>query len=505
VLEIVLMTMADGSAIARTAIRNAFWSTLGNYATQLLGFGATLLLTRLLAPEIFGAFALASFWFGLLNLRNKMGLQYSALQPPQTDGTLLGTFFRTDLLITTASLALVSSVALLFVSTGRYSVQVATAMVTLMAAEAVTVWTGPYWLALERNIQVSRTTLVSLVASLVAYPLAVGVALLDGGIWSLLVINLVTYSVAAVGVALMCRQRLPEIFQLRWRFEKALGWQLLRRGVEIGLAATILTIVVQQYDNFLIGTFVSETTLGFYDRAYRIANWPNLLLTIVIGRIGLLTLAKVRDNPLHLAHTLRMAFWAAFTAGIPLTLTLVFAAPEVVEILYGGRYAESAPFLRFLACSNFVWVLVSLAFGLSVALNHARRWLWISVAQGATLILVGTPLTLLMGVNGTLLGVAATMLVALLLGGQYVFANGGGLGLRETVAAPALALAVTAGGLAGGLLVLPAEWPPLLRLGMVGITALLMYAGVMMLLRPHEMRERLQYLRLRWRRAPDPG
>jgi hypothetical protein len=110
-----------------------------------------------------------------------------------------------------------------------------------------------------------------------------------------------------------------------------------------------------------------------------------------------------------------------------------------------------------------------------------------------------------MGVNGTLLGVAATMLVALLLCGQYLFANGGGLGLRETVAAPALALAVTAGGLAGGLLVLPAVWPPLLRLGMVGITALLMYAGVMMLLRPHEMRERLQYLRLRWRRAPDPG
>ncbi len=493
-----MITMTDGSVIARTAIRNAFWSTLGNYATQLLGFGATLLLTRLLDPEIFGAFALASFWFGLLNLRNKMGLQYSALQPPETDGALLGTFFRTDLLVTLASLLLVGAAAQFFVASGRYSAQMAMALAVLMLAEAVTVMTGPYWLALERNIQVSRTTLVSLGAALVAYPLAVGVALLNGGIASLLVINLVTYSLATLGVAWMCRQRLPEIFRLKWRFDRALGWQLLRRGVQIGLATTILAIVVQQYDNFLIGTFVSETTLGYYDRAYRIASWPNLLLTIVIGRIGLLTLAKVQQNPLHLAHTLRMAFWVIFTAGIPLTLTLVFAAPEVVQLLYGPRYAESVPFLRVLACSNFVWVLVSLAFGLSVALNHARRWLWISLAQGATIVLVGTPLTLALGVNGTLLGVAATMLVALVLCGQYLFAKAGGLGLRETVAAPAMALVVAVAGLIGEMLALPASWHPLLRLLVIGSTALLLYMGMMLLLRRHEMRDRLLYLRARW-------
>ncbi|MCO5211889.1 MAG: oligosaccharide flippase family protein [Caldilinea sp.] len=494
-----MITVAEGSVIARTAIRNAFWSTLGNYATQLLGFGATLLLTRLLAPEIFGAFALASFWFGLLNLRNKMGLQYSALQPPETDGALLGTFFRTDLLVTLTSLAVMGVAAQFFVATGRYSAQMATAMMVLMLAEAVTVMTGPYWLALERNIQVSRTTLVGLGAALVAYPLAVGVALLNGGIVSLLVINVVTYSLAAIGVAFMCRLRLPEIFRIKWRYDRALGWQLLRRGVQIGLAATILTIVVQQYDNFLIGTFVSETTLGYYDRAYRIASWPNLLLTIVIGRIGLLTLAKVQKNPLYLAHTLRMAFWVIFTAGIPLTLTLVFAAPEVVQLLYGARYAESVPFLRFLACSNFVWVLVSLAFGLSVALNHPRRWLWISLAQGVTIVLIGTPLTLALGVNGTMLGVAATMLVALALCGQYLFANASGLDLRETVAAPAIALSVAVGGLLGEVWALPINLNPVLRLAIIGSTALLLYLGMMLLLRRNEMRDRLLYLRERWR------
>lgn len=146
-----------------------------------------------------------------------------------------------------------------------------------------------------------------------------------------------------------------------------------------------------------------------------------------------------------------------------------------------------------------MWVLVSLAFGLSVALNHPRRWLWISLAQGVTIVLIGTPLTLALGVNGTMLGVAATMLVALALCGQYLFANASGLDLRETVAAPAIALSVAVGGLLGEVWALPINLNPVLRLAIIGSTALLLYLGMMLLLRRNEMRDRLLYLRERWR------
>jgi PST family polysaccharide transporter len=118
---------------------------------------------------------------------------------------------------------------------------------------------------------------------------------------------------------------------------------LLQQGIPVGLANQGQATIVNQFDNFLIGTFVSPVTLGYYDRAYRLSQWPNVLLTQVLSRIGFLTFAKVQDDLPRLTHAMRLSLWVVTTVGLPIALILALGAAEIVEVLYGPSWATSSP------------------------------------------------------------------------------------------------------------------------------------------------------------------
>jgi PST family polysaccharide transporter len=486
------------ATLARIAVRSTVWVTLGSYANQLIGFAAMLALTRILAPDVFGYFSLAMFWVSLFNLRSKAGLNYAALREPAVDGRVLGTYFALDAGATALSLALTALAALVFSAAGLYRPEIIFMMLALCLADSLTLAASPFSVALEKELQLSRLTLVSLVSYTLAYALAIGLAVSGAGVWSLLVINVLTYALSAAGVYWVCRRRLPGTFRLRWQFDRALARRLLQTGLATGLSLAVITFVTQ-YDNWLIGTFVSPTMLGYYDRAYRIASWPNLLLTIIVSRVGYLTMTKVKDDLPRLTHTVRLSLWILLALGTPMMLALLFGAPDIVEVLYTARYADSAPFLRFLAVTNFAWVFVNAAFWMAVALGHKRVNFGIAAAQAIALIAVGTPLTLAAGAGGTMAGVGAAMTIGVALSCGYIFRRVP-LEWREVFSAPLIAAAAAAAALLA--LSSAAESlaaAPIVRAAGMTAAGAAVYWAVLFAVRPAETITRAKYLYRAWR------
>lgn len=488
----------SGGDVGRIAVRSTLWVTLGTYLNLVVGFAANLVLTRLLTPEIFGFFSMATFWSSLLNLRSKAGLNYSAERQVETTGDLLGTYYALDLLVSGASLAL-SGLAAAVLTWLHYAPEVVIAIVLLMGAEAISSLVGPLGMVLEKELQLSRLTLVSLLASVVAYACAILLAVVGRNIWSLLSINVVLNILSLGGVYWVCRRRWPQAFRLRWRFNPALARQLLRQGISTGFALTALGSIVTQFDNFLIGTFVGYTTLGFYDRAYGIAHWPNLLLTVVVSRVGFLTFARVQADRPRLTHAVRLSLWVLTTLGVPMALALVFGAGDLVNFLYGPAWSEAAFYLRFLVIYSLAWPIISVGFWLAVAQGDTRATLWLTGAQAAALVLLGTPLTLLWGVMGTILAVSLTMALALIMSCVYIVRQLP-LSLWATFGPPALAGALAAGFML--IVVRLSVWqsgPELLRLALAGAAGPGVFLIVLWLLNPKEMSERLRYLGQRLR------
>ena len=493
------------STLGRIAVRITVWASIGTYLNQFIAFGATLVMTRLLDPSVFGTFSLATFWYTLLNLRPKAGLNYSAIRRPESNNTLLGTYWAVDVVLAIGSLVLsvIVGLVLLYLNAMfpslNYTPAVVISLVVLMLVDAASASFSPLSMILEKELQVSRLALVALGAAIIAYAVAIMLAFGGAGIGALLAINAITMLVSGIGIVIVCRRRWPSAFKGRWHFDRALARRLVRDGLPTGLSLTAFNSIVTQYDNFLIGTFVGVTTLGYYDRAYRIAHWTNILLTLVISRVGFLTFSRVRDDAPRLTQAVRLSLWVLLTLGIPMTLMLFFGAADIVKILYTDRYSESAYFLRFLTIYSLFSPFISLAFWLAVSVGDHRRSVFLTTVQAATLIILGTPFTLWWGVNGTLVAVLITMVVAFVLGLWYVF-HEVPLSIREVFGAHTVALFVAV--LALCLIQLWSNWAALGALGRIVIISFLgpgLFAGVLLLLRPAEMRERIGYVRQQFR------
>lgn len=372
--------------LARRVVRSTVWVTLGTYLNQFIGFVSVLIMTRLLTPEVFGWFSLATFWSALLSVHSKLGLNYAAIRQPATDGKLLGTYTVLEAIAAVSSFVLSIVTGLILLAVGTAS-EVVTALIVLVTVECIGVLALPFSLALDREMEISRPTLVMAISATVAYAVAIGLALAGVELWSLLAINCITSFLSVIGIYRICRRRCPQVFQFKWRYSRPLAKRLLADGLPTGLSLAALSNIVTQFDNFLIGTLVGYTTLGYYDRAYRIAHWPNLLLTVVITRIGFLTFARVQDDAPRLAHTMRLSLWVLTTLGIPMALFLFFGAPDVVLVLYGPTWSESAYYLRFLTIYSLVSPFINTGFWLAVALGHRRIVAGFTGTQAALLIL----------------------------------------------------------------------------------------------------------------------
>ena len=409
------------------------------------------------------------------------------------DGELLGTVYRVDLILAGASILLGGVGGIILSHTG-YAPQIAVVVVVLVIAGNLSAVVSPFGLALERELQLSRLTLVSVFSAVIAYGAAILLARAGAGIWSLLAMSLLSAVIAVAGVYLVCKRRLPYVFLIERRFSRSTAKRLLKQGLPAGLSSELISTVVNQFDNFLIGTFVGTATLGFYDRAYRTSQWPNILLTAALVRVGFLTFAKLQNDLPRLTHAVRLCIWVLTTVGIPLALAVFFGAADLVVVLYTSAWLPSAFFLRFLIVFSLISPYISLGSSLAYAQGNIRTTVVITVAQAVSLVALGVPLTLWLGAVGTVIAVGVTIAIGFGLSSAYIFHHLPLSALTE-FGAPGIAVAVAS---CVTLLVfqLPGweDLEPLPRLFATTIASAGSYSICLFALRPRTTIERVRYL-----------
>ncbi|MHB1296059.1 MAG: oligosaccharide flippase family protein [Anaerolineae bacterium] len=412
------MTLSRGESestgeetLASRAVRGGLWVALSSGWTVLFGFAINLVLTRILAPEAFGVFSLASFFFAVINVRHKVVVGPAFGQRREMTGELIGTHLALDLAAGLATLVL-AVLCLWVLPAFGYAGDVGQVVLALSLIGVADAITGTAWVLLDRELRFRQTSVVSGITFPLSYVPAVYLALRGAGYWSL-VAQAATYSVLLLGGTWWAAKRtLPDLMRLRLRFDRKVAGYLVRFGALVG-GSTVLVMLGTQFDNFLVGTFVSVTTLGFYDRAYRIAQWPATVVSNALGRTALYTYSRLQDDTARLGRTVQMTFWLIAILALPLALAVFAAAPDLVVLLYGVDWLPSAGFLRILVVYAVVRPLLDVAGALFTGVGKPQRATAVWGAQAGTLLIVGTGLTFLLGATGTAIGVGIAFFVGL--------------------------------------------------------------------------------------------
>lgn len=477
---------------------------LASYFLFGFGFLSNLVLTRLLSPADFGNFALGMFFFALFNLRPKLGVEQAFARHVTNDGAASGTFAALTITTGIASFVLTLIAAPLLFALG-YSQAVVILTLGLATVGMMDSVMGIAWVQLDKALLFTRVSLVTTIAFPLSYLPAFYLAFRGYGYWALLAQNLAYSLLLLIGLWFTARRVLPQIWKQRWSFSRLLAGQFLRFGVFVGLA-TIFATLVYQFDNFLVGTFVNVETLGYYDRAYRIAQWSSILVGSVLTRTAFYAYSRLQNDLVRLTKTAMMSLWIVTTIAVPIALAIFVCADDLVLFLFGEKWLPSAPLLKFLVAYSILRPLLDDASSLFIAVGHPRRTTLVVVFQAIALMVAATPLTFQFGAIGTAIGVGIAFVVGLAVTYYFVRRTLPNLSLRDAFLVPLVATILTLALALGGLTWLgQLSLPLFLQLALKSALTVGLYLGITFALRPRITRERAQYVwqLFRQRAAPE--
>lgn len=125
-------------------------------------------------------------------------------------------------------------------------------------------------------------------------------------------------------------------------------------------------------DNLLIGKFFSPSSLGFYEKSYRLMLMPVQNLTHVISPVLLPVLSNYQDDKEKIYNTYVKLFEVLAFVGFPLSVLLYFSAEEIIYIIFGNQWTDSIPVFKLLSLTVGIQIVLSTTGGIFQSLNKTK-------------------------------------------------------------------------------------------------------------------------------------
>ena len=344
------MTASDAPSAQAAAARTghqAAWNYLVFALSKISTLIMTVALARLLSPEDFGLFALALLVVTLFDCVKDLGVGGALVQSRAPLRSLAPTALTISLVSGLVVGCVVFAAADLFA--GLFGRAELAPMIRALAVGLVisAVSTVPASL-LRRRIAFRERLVPEVGGALAKTVVAIALAVAGVGVWSLVYAQLVAVVVNTslywwrAGVA-------P-----RWGFSRPTAVELTRFGVPVA-AITLLAFAIYNVDYLAVGLRVGTADLGLYSLAYRLPELIILNLCSVVSDVLFSSLSRMQDEPERLREHYLRALSVVIAITAPIGTLLAVMAPEVIQVLFGPRYAAAGDALTVIALFTVVY------------------------------------------------------------------------------------------------------------------------------------------------------
>jgi PST family polysaccharide transporter len=458
---------ADGGtpSLGTTARRGFLWQAVAFLTARLTLLASTVVLARMLGPEDYGTISLALVVVLALNVVADLGVSQAIVYLPastrRTDAAL-GTALVGSATMALAWVAVAPSVARWL---GRPE---AATMMQVLALVLVLTSVGQVPDAvLRKQLQFSKRLPGELLRGLGRGVIAIVLALLGFGAWSLVWAEVVGAAAYAVVSWLMLARRPAPLRAWPARDEVR---PLLRFGLPTALNGGLNTAVLN-VDYLVVAGTLGTTSLGLYFVGFRIPELLVLSVFQIFSQVTYPIYTRVNDDPERLRGALLLSLRVQATYGMAAGAGIVATAPLLVPVVFGEGYAGTVPVMQAIACAAVFKSLSAGAIDVFKAVGRPELGAWLGVARLVVLV----P-TLLVATQWGIVGVAVAQAVHAL-----VFAVAtqriacavthlsSGAVLRTLAPAVVIAAATAAGAYASGLLAGGQSWASLTVVAAAGV------------------------------------
>ncbi len=318
---------------------------------------STIILTRILTPDIFGTFAvLLSILFiltmfsdlgirSLILTREEDGLDVDFLRSCWTLQIVRGVCLGVAVLIIAGVILLLQNKGVVLQDSGYADPVLPSAIAVSALSFLILGLEIPNKYIYEREMNFGTLSLKEIILAFFSLAVVVSLALHLKSIWALVYASII--SAAAQVFLSLVMFRGPRM-NLTWHKEHV--WVIFLRARWI-VSHSALTAITNVADRMVIGVFVSASDFGYYHIARQLIDMPTILLNKIHSQVGLQLFSEIHkrdsiDSFRGNYYKYRQFFDTVSMTGCGMLFVL---APLLIEIVYDARYEPVARILQVLA------------------------------------------------------------------------------------------------------------------------------------------------------------
>lgn len=317
-----------------------FWNGAESFTLQFIQLGVSIVLARLLTASDFGLIAMLSIFIALSNALVQGGFNSTIIMRPHLTDIDYSTSFMYNLVVSLITYIILFSSAPVIAK--FYEEPQLVPLVRILSL--VNILNAGYFVQdalLQKQMRFKILAIRNILASLISGGVAIMLAFLGFGVWSLVALTLTRAFIVNLYLWLM------RVWKLSFRFSYAVFKKNFTFGSRM-MVATVTGVISNNLHNLLIGKYFSKTELGYYYQAKRLYELPIGSAAGVITKTTTPHLSSCQlDFTLLNKEYLHVIKLTAFIM-IPVAMILFVIGEDLIVILFSTRWIAAAAIFRII-------------------------------------------------------------------------------------------------------------------------------------------------------------
>ncbi len=334
-------------------------------ASQIVSWVFTFIVIRLLNPSDYGLMAMASFLTSYIQVFSNLGLGAGIIQRHNVTRNDLSSIFWFSSFI-----GIIMSVAVYFLAYPNALIFENNELIPITQLSAVlfiisSIATVPQNI-LSRRYEFKTIAKINLTAAMVASVASVILALLDYGVYTLILSSIILSTVTSIGFMVKSRW-LPA---LHYNYKEVHAF--LKFGFFLSIAST-LSHLLDTIDKLIIGKLYSVSQLGYYSTAINISNMPVDKISPLISPIIFPMLSRWKDDKKKCFDIYLNILTYYLLVISPIYVGGIIVANELIDVVLGQKWLPIIVIFQFFCWVRLFKVLSSYHKVLITSQGHAKN------------------------------------------------------------------------------------------------------------------------------------
>jgi O-antigen/teichoic acid export membrane protein len=387
------------SALKKQGVKAVYWTALQQILNQIIGFGISIILARLLLPEEFGLIGMIAIFIAIGNLMMQGGMTSSIIRSKTLDNNDYTTVFYFNLFVGLI-MYLILYVAAPWIANFyqqdilTYIIRIYGLIFILQAFSAI------QYAYLNRIMNFKKLMMISVPSLLLAGITGIVMAIKGYGVWSLVGYKLSQAFFNAVFYW----------FSSHWRpngkFDKEKFKTHFNFGYKLTVSGLIDTIFRNLY-SVVIGKFFPVAQVGFYQRANSLQQLPTQSISMIISKVSYPLFSKIQDDNVRLKNAYKKILKIIVFILSPVLIIMGILATPLFRFLFTEKWLPAVPYFQILLFAGILYPIH--AYNLNIVKVKGRSDLFLKLEIIKKIIIVSVVIfAIRYGIYGLLYSIVFT-------------------------------------------------------------------------------------------------